>query len=154
MSRRRVLKLEPPQPERLGCFFFPPPAYAGIHPTFLLLGFRANALNSHFPSPSFESGRGGGEGGELGTGGGGGGGGEGQGGARDRRGASGGPRSGQGRRLQKPGFLVWWVFEQSPRLTCLAALWSLNTLRQGPGTRGLRRRRAEATFGTGTIKKN
>ena len=28
---------------------FPPPAYAGIHPTLYLFGFRANALNSHSP---------------------------------------------------------------------------------------------------------
>ena len=28
---------------------FPPPAYAGIHPTLFLFGFRADALNSHFP---------------------------------------------------------------------------------------------------------
>ena len=31
-------------------FSFPPPAYAGIHPTLYLFGFRANALNSHSPS--------------------------------------------------------------------------------------------------------
>ena len=30
-------------------FSFPPPAYAGIHPTLYLFGFRANALNSHSP---------------------------------------------------------------------------------------------------------
>ena len=94
MSRRRILKLEPPQPERLGCFIFPTPAYAGIHPTFLLLGFRANALNSHFPSPSLKAGggAGGGEGG---------------------KGGQGGPKS-----RKKAGLRVW---EQSPRLTCLAA---------------------------------
>ena len=28
-------------------FSFPPPAYAGIHPTLYLFGFRADALNSH-----------------------------------------------------------------------------------------------------------
>ena len=28
-------------------FSFPPPAYAGIHPTLYLFGFRANALNFH-----------------------------------------------------------------------------------------------------------
>ena len=31
-------------------FSFPPPAYAGIHPTLYLFGFRANALNSHSPA--------------------------------------------------------------------------------------------------------
>ena len=30
-------------------FSSPPPAYAGIHPTLYLFGFRANALNSHSP---------------------------------------------------------------------------------------------------------
>ena len=30
-------------------FSFPPPAYAGIHPTLYLFGFRADALNSHSP---------------------------------------------------------------------------------------------------------
>ena len=39
-------------------FSFPPPAYAGIHPTLYLFGFRANALNSHsLPSlPGFDTG--------------------------------------------------------------------------------------------------
>ena len=41
-------------------FSFPPPAYAGIHPTLYLFGFRANALNSHSPSflPGFDPGSG------------------------------------------------------------------------------------------------
>ena len=39
MSRRRILNLEPPQPQGWVVLFFPPPAYAGIHPTFLLLGW-------------------------------------------------------------------------------------------------------------------
>ena len=34
--------------------FFPPPAYAGIHPTLYLFGFRANALNSHSPWSGLE----------------------------------------------------------------------------------------------------
>ena len=34
--------------------FFPPPAYAGIHPTLNLFGFRANALNSHSPWSGLE----------------------------------------------------------------------------------------------------
>ena len=39
-------------------FSFPPPAYAGIHPTLYLFGFRANALNSHSPPslPGFDPG--------------------------------------------------------------------------------------------------
>ena len=38
----------------------PPPAYAGIHPTLYLFGFRANALNSHSPPslPGFDPGSG------------------------------------------------------------------------------------------------
>ena len=41
-------------------FSFPPPAYAGIHPTLYLFGFRANALNSHSPPslPGFDPGPG------------------------------------------------------------------------------------------------
>ena len=41
-------------------FSFPPPAYAGIHPTLYLFGFRANALNSHSPPslPGFDPGSG------------------------------------------------------------------------------------------------
>ena len=37
-------------------FSFPPPAYAGIHPTLYLFGFRADALNSHSPPylPGFD----------------------------------------------------------------------------------------------------
>ena len=50
--RRRI---SPSQQTKNWCvgFSFPPPAYAGIHPTLYLLylfGFRANALNSHFSS--------------------------------------------------------------------------------------------------------
>ena len=39
-------------------FSFPPPAYAGIHPTLYLFGFRADALNSHSPPslPGFDQG--------------------------------------------------------------------------------------------------
>ena len=39
-------------------FSFPPPAYAGIHPTLYLFGFQANALNSHSPPslPGFDLG--------------------------------------------------------------------------------------------------
>ena len=36
---------------------FPPPAYAGIHPTLYLFGFRANALNSPY-LPGFDPGSG------------------------------------------------------------------------------------------------
>ena len=41
-------------------FSFPPPAYAGIHPTLYLFGFRANPLNSHSPTslPGFDPGSG------------------------------------------------------------------------------------------------
>ena len=41
-------------------FSFPPPAYAGIHPTLYLFGFRASALNSHSPPslPGFDPGSG------------------------------------------------------------------------------------------------
>ena len=41
-------------------FSFPPPAYAGIHPTLYLFGFRANALNSSSPPylPGFGPGTG------------------------------------------------------------------------------------------------
>ena len=53
---------------KVGLFYFSPPAYAGIHPTFILLGFRANALNSHFPSPPLKLGEGGGGRGEEGEG--------------------------------------------------------------------------------------
>ena len=37
-------------------FSLPPPAYAGIHPTLYLFGFRADALNSHSPPylPGFD----------------------------------------------------------------------------------------------------
>ena len=42
-------------------FSFPPPAYAGIHPTLYLFGFQANAPNSHSPPslPGFDPGSGG-----------------------------------------------------------------------------------------------
>ena len=49
MSQRHFLKLEPPQPERLGCFIFPTPCLRRHPPNFSLLGFRASALNSHIP---------------------------------------------------------------------------------------------------------
>ena len=44
ISRRRFFSC----PTNHG-FSFPPPAYAGIHPTLYLFGFRAHALNSHSP---------------------------------------------------------------------------------------------------------
>ena len=51
-----ALFLVPNKPRRGVGFSFPPPAYAGIHPTLYLFGFRANALNSHSPPflPGFD----------------------------------------------------------------------------------------------------
>ena len=46
--RRRISRAQQTKNWRVG-FSFPPPAYAGIHPTLYLFGFRANALNSHSP---------------------------------------------------------------------------------------------------------
>ena len=46
--RRRISRAQQTKNWCVG-FSFPPPAYAGIHPTLYLFGFRANALNSHSP---------------------------------------------------------------------------------------------------------
>ena len=55
--RRRISRAQQTKNWCVG-FSFPPPAYAGIHPTLYLFGFRANALNSHFSSylPGFDPG--------------------------------------------------------------------------------------------------
>ena len=55
--RRRISRAQQTKNWCVG-FSFPPPAYAGIHPTLHLFGFRANALNSHFSSylPGFDPG--------------------------------------------------------------------------------------------------
>ena len=57
--RRRISRAQQTKNWCVG-FLFPPPAYAGIHPTLYLFGFRANALNSHSPSylPGFDPGSG------------------------------------------------------------------------------------------------
>ena len=59
VSRRRISRAEQTKNWCVG-FSFPPPAYAGIHPTLYLFGFRANALNSHSPAylPGFNPGSG------------------------------------------------------------------------------------------------
>ena len=44
--RRRISRAQQTKNWCVG-FSFPPPAYAGIHPTLYLFGFRADALNSH-----------------------------------------------------------------------------------------------------------
>ena len=44
--RRRISRAQQTKNLCVG-FSFPPPAYAGIHPTLYLFGFRADALNSH-----------------------------------------------------------------------------------------------------------
>ena len=46
--RRRISRAQQTKNWCVG-FSFPPPAYAGIHPTLYLFGFRADALNSHSP---------------------------------------------------------------------------------------------------------
>ena len=46
--RRRISRAQQTKNWCVG-FSFPPPAYAGIHPTLDLFGFRADALNSHSP---------------------------------------------------------------------------------------------------------
>ena len=48
MMRRRISRAQQTKNWCVG-FSFPPPAYAGIHPTLYLFGFRADALNSHSP---------------------------------------------------------------------------------------------------------
>ena len=55
--RRRISRAQQTKSWCVG-FSFPPPAYAGIHPTLYLFGFRANALNSHLSSylPGFDPG--------------------------------------------------------------------------------------------------
>ena len=55
--RRRISRAQQTKNWCVG-FSFPPPAYAGIHPTLYLFGFRANALNSHSPPylPGFDAG--------------------------------------------------------------------------------------------------
>ena len=59
VSRRRISRAQQTKNWCVG-FSFPPPAYAGIHPTLYLFGFRANALNSHSPPylPGFDPGSG------------------------------------------------------------------------------------------------
>ena len=59
VSRRRISRAQQTKNWCVG-FSFPPPAYAGIHPTLYLFGFRANALNSHSPPylPGFNPGSG------------------------------------------------------------------------------------------------
>ena len=55
MMRRRISRAQQTKNWCVG-FSFPPPAYAGIHPTLYLFGFRADALNSHswaFPVVAF-----------------------------------------------------------------------------------------------------
>ena len=53
--RRRISRAQQTKNWCVG-FSFPPPAYAGIHPTLYLFGFRADALNSHSPPylPGFD----------------------------------------------------------------------------------------------------
>ena len=53
--RRRISRAQQTKNWCVG-FSFPPPAYAGIHPTLYLFGFRAYALNSHSPPylPGFD----------------------------------------------------------------------------------------------------
>ena len=53
--RRRISRAQQTKNSCVG-FSFPPPAYAGIHPTLYLFGFRADALNSHSPPylPGFD----------------------------------------------------------------------------------------------------
>ena len=46
--RRRISRAQQTKNWCVG-FPFPAPAYAGIHPTLYIFGFRANALNSHSP---------------------------------------------------------------------------------------------------------
>ena len=46
--RRRISRAQQTKNWCVG-FSFPPPAYAGIHPTLYLFGFGADALNSHSP---------------------------------------------------------------------------------------------------------
>ena len=55
MMRRRISRAQQTKNWCVG-FSFPPPAYAGIHPTLYLFGFRADALNSHSPPylPGFD----------------------------------------------------------------------------------------------------
>ena len=48
IMRRRISRAQQTKNWYVG-FSFPPPAYAGIHPTLYLFEFRANALNSHSP---------------------------------------------------------------------------------------------------------
>ena len=57
--RRRISRAQQTKNWCVG-FSFPLPAYAGIHPTLYLFGFRANALNSHSPPylPGFDLGSG------------------------------------------------------------------------------------------------
>ena len=57
--RRRISRAQQTKNWCVG-FSFPPPAYAGIHPTLHLFGFQANALNSHSPPylPGFDPGSG------------------------------------------------------------------------------------------------
>ena len=57
--RRRIPRAQQTKNWCVG-FSFPPPAYAGIHPTLYLFGFRANALNSHSSPylPGFDPGSG------------------------------------------------------------------------------------------------
>ena len=53
--RRRISRAQQTKNWCVG-FSLPPPAYAGIHPTLYLFGFRADALNSHSPPylPGFD----------------------------------------------------------------------------------------------------
>ena len=53
--RRRISRAQQTKNWCVG-FSFPPPADAGIHPTLYLVGFRADALNSHSPPylPGFD----------------------------------------------------------------------------------------------------
>ena len=146
-----LLKLEPPQPERLGCSIFPTPCLRRHPPNFSSFRDSGFTLNSHVPPPSFawlgKVGRPGGRSGPR----------NGndnwvRGGRAGQAGPEGGAGGGQEGRGGRSGNR-FGCFLQSPRLSCLAPPPGLgNNLAGGPqpfggGTgffvlRGRRRREA------------